>query len=351
MLITRAYARAGTVEGAIRKVSLLTCQRSAGRSAEPAWMTVDGLIWDKKFKHVFVESPQPKGSKIKLVALGAGESRHSDWFLALGDYLVLQPDRALYKEEDPNWLFPELQKTSSPGTTLGNYIKAVLPAERGGHKTYQKEHLVVHELPPGVTAGGLRPGACNELRAAMPSELAMHVTAHDFTSFAAYFEYIDCTRAGCMPGSVVLGGWEPFPWGQMGKGPVPPSIDVIKERGGRAGGNVDVDTLELCIDVLFRLDNASPPMLWQTSAALATPTASRPRACFQPSSRRCARRRRGTACAWWRGPRCSRWHGCSRRKAKGRAALTLFTWTAATWRRKFWATPSWPSPCSRWAAF
>ena len=218
MLITRAYARAGTVEGAIRKVSLLTCQRSAGRSAEPAWMTVDGLIWDKKFKHVFVESPQPKGSKIKLVALGAGESRHSDWFLALGDYLVLQPDRALYKEEDPNWLFPELQKTSSPGTTLGNYIKAVLPAERGGHKTYQKEHLVVHELPPGVTAGGLRPGACNELRAAMPSELAMHVTAHDFTSFAAYFEYIDCTRAGCMPGSVVLGGWEPFPWGQMGKG-------------------------------------------------------------------------------------------------------------------------------------
>ena len=86
----------------------------------------------------------------------------------------------------------------------------------------------------------------------MPSEIAMHLTAHDFTSFAAFFEYIDCTRAGCMPGSVVLGGWEPLPWGHMGKGPVPPSLTVLEESG------VNMEAIEMLIDVLFRLDSALP---------------------------------------------------------------------------------------------
>ena len=72
---------------------------------------------DKKFKHVFVEYPQPKGSKIKLAAFGAGVDRHSDWFVALADYLVLQPDRAIYSEDAPAWFLPALQKTGSPGTT------------------------------------------------------------------------------------------------------------------------------------------------------------------------------------------------------------------------------------------
>ena len=87
-----------------------------------AWTTWDGMQWDKKFKHVFVEYPQPKGSKIKLAAFGAGVDRHSDWFVALADYLVLQPDRAIYSEDAPAWFLPALQKTGSPGTTLGNFI-------------------------------------------------------------------------------------------------------------------------------------------------------------------------------------------------------------------------------------
>ena len=111
-----------------------------------------------------------------------------------------------------------------------------------------------------MTAGGLRPGACNELLAAMPAELAIHVSAHDLTKTSAFFEYIDCTRAGCMPGSVVLGGWEPFPWGHMGKGPVPPSISVLENMA------VDMEAVELCIDILFRLDSATAPVLWRQGA-------------------------------------------------------------------------------------
>ena len=256
-LIARSYARAGHSEGATRKLAIISTQRAAGRSSEVAWTTWDGMTWDKKFKHVFVEYPQPKGSKVKLAAFGAGVNRHSDWFVALADYLVLQPDRAIYSDDDPAWFLPVLQKTGSPGTTLGNFIKALLPADRGGHDSFQDARLVLPELPPGATAGGLRPGASNELRAAMPSELAMHITAHDFTSFSAFFEYIDCTRAGCMPGSVVLGGWEPFPWGHMGKGPVPPSLTVLQNMA------VDMEAVEMLIDILFRLDSATPPMLWR----------------------------------------------------------------------------------------
>lgn len=39
-------------------------------------------------------------------------------------------------------MFPDLQKTSSPGTTLGNYIKALLPADRGGNDRYQDDYLL-----------------------------------------------------------------------------------------------------------------------------------------------------------------------------------------------------------------
>ena len=173
----RSYAREAGAEAAMRKFNIISLQRAAGRSAETAWTTWDGLKWDPHFKHAFGEVPQPKGSKIKLVAFGAGVDRHADWFLALGDYLICQPDRAIYSEDKAAWVFPKLQRTSSPGTTMGNYIKALLPSDRGGHGDYQDERVVLPQLAPGVTAGGIRPGACNSLNAAMPGELAIHVTA------------------------------------------------------------------------------------------------------------------------------------------------------------------------------
>ena len=45
MRVNEAYSRAGTREAAARKLAILTCQRAAGRSAEPAWMSFDGCLW------------------------------------------------------------------------------------------------------------------------------------------------------------------------------------------------------------------------------------------------------------------------------------------------------------------
>lgn len=214
------------------------------------------MRWDPHFKHVFMEVPQPKKSKVKLVALGAGISRHADWFVTLGDYLALQPPTSgIYKEGSAAWVFPNLQLTGSPGTTMGNYIRALLPLDRGGHIKYQDERIVLHDLPPGANAGGIRPGACNQLVAAVPAEFAVNVTGHDLTKTSAFFEYVDSTRAGCMPGSIVLGGWEPLPHGRLGKGPVPPSLDVLENLA------VDMHKVSEAIDYLFTIDSASSPML------------------------------------------------------------------------------------------
>jgi len=151
MLITRSYSRVGNWEAALRAFAILTLQRTAGRSSETAWLTWEGMRWDPHFKHVFMEVPQPKKSKVKLVALGAGISRHADWFVTLGDYLALQPPTSgIYKEGSAAWVFPNLQLTGSPGTTMGNYIRALLPLDRGGHIKYQDEGIVLHDLPPGA---------------------------------------------------------------------------------------------------------------------------------------------------------------------------------------------------------
>lgn len=256
MLLQRSYARANTSQGAVRKFALLSSQRAAGRSSEIAWSTYANMQWDSHFKHVFVDIVQNKPAKLKLAAFGAGATRHADWFLAFGDYLVLQPNE-IYSEDQPNWLIPRLQETSAPGTTLTRWIQDVLPSKRGGHSNYQDKRLVLPQLPPGATAAGLRRGASNELVAAMPTALAVLVTGHDCKKLSAFFEYLDVSRAGLMPGSVVLGGW-PSGHGerlQMGKGPVPASLDALEELG------FDMAKIDGMIDTLFRLDTASPPML------------------------------------------------------------------------------------------
>ena len=256
MLLQRSYARANTSQGAVRKFALLSTQRAAGRSSEIAWSTYANMQWDSHFKHVFVSIVQKKSAKLKLAAFGAGATRHADWFLAFGDFLVLQPNE-IYSEDQPNWLIPRLQETSAPGTTLTRWIQDVLPSKRGGHSNYQDKRLVLPQLQPGVTAAGLRRGASNELAAAMPTALAIRVTGHECKGVSAFFEYLDVSRAGLMPGSVVLGGW-PSGHGerlQMGKGPVPASLDALEELG------FDMAKIDGMIDTLFRLDTASPPML------------------------------------------------------------------------------------------
>ena len=82
-----------------------------------------------------------------------------------------------------------------------------------------------------------------------------HTTGHELKNASALYEYVDASLALCMPGAIVLAGWPPLPWGQLGHGPEPPSIFALEEIG------VSREKLEYTIDILFNLDSASPPML------------------------------------------------------------------------------------------
>ncbi|KAK3272407.1 hypothetical protein CYMTET_19297 [Cymbomonas tetramitiformis] len=64
----------------------------------------------------------------------------------------------------------------------------------------------------------------------------------------------------CMPGAIVLAGWPALPWGQLGLGPVPPSLAALG-----SAMELDVQQLEDVIDVVYRLDDlTSPPEYLRT---------------------------------------------------------------------------------------
>jgi hypothetical protein len=87
----------------------------------------------------------------------------------------------------------------------------------------------------------------------MPAEIAVHTTGHYLTQLGSIFEYIDATRSLCQPGITVLSGFKPFPYGQLGKGPVPASLSSLEALG------VSLEVLDSIINVLYGLDSASPP--------------------------------------------------------------------------------------------
>lgn len=161
--------------------------------------------------------------------------------MALADYLVLQTGREAYDVHTAAWLFPELQKTKSPGTQIGNYIKALRPKVKG--------------LPDDANAAGLRPGVINMCSACMPAEFVCAITGQDMRPVSSMYQYLDATVPMCMPGARVLSGWPQPPWGQLGRGPVPASLECLAEIG------ISVADLDSVIDDLFRLDSAVAPQL------------------------------------------------------------------------------------------
>lgn len=65
----------------------------------------------------------------------------------------------------------------------------------------------------------------------MPAEIGVHTTGHDLTDLSALWEYVGARLALCMPGAITLSGFPSLPWGQLGKGPVPPSLRPLIEGG------------------------------------------------------------------------------------------------------------------------
>ena len=174
-------------------------------------------------------------------------------------FLILDCMHLRWKDDDPNWLIPALQKTNSPGKTVGDYIRAVLPEQDGGSPVFAE--VAVTGVPAHANAGGIRPGASNALTGAMPVEIAVQPTGHPLNGMGAIFEYVDCSRSNCMPSASLLAGWDIGPWwGHRSKGPVPPSLEAIIVVG------VDGHQLELATDYTFRLDSATPPVLWRKDA-------------------------------------------------------------------------------------
>jgi hypothetical protein len=97
----------------------------------------------------------------------------------------------------------------------------------------------------------------------------VHLGGHHLTAASALFEYVDASRTMAMPGAIVIAGrstvfwrcrdrfgtgWPALPWGHLGTGPRPPSLQSLEEAG------VDMAKLELMIDELFHFDSMSPPM-------------------------------------------------------------------------------------------
>lgn len=160
-LIIRALAKVGTREATLRALAILIALLSAGRSSEPAWASFERMEFDANFDCAFLEVWQTKVSKVKLVALPPGATRHECFALLLGDHLCF--GRPLPQDSDDrldmdivDWVIPELHHTRSPGTALGVWMKALLPGAAGA-KHYQS--VAIRDLPSDVCAGGIRPGA------------------------------------------------------------------------------------------------------------------------------------------------------------------------------------------------
>ena len=103
------YARCNTAEAAQRKFSVKSLWRSSGRATEPAFLSYEGLKWNKKFKLVVSESPQTKVSKTKLSAFCAGATRHSDWLIDFADVLVFDRGFTTYEPDCKTWIHKDLQ--------------------------------------------------------------------------------------------------------------------------------------------------------------------------------------------------------------------------------------------------
>ena len=254
-------------------MAVKTIWRAAGRAGEPGALNYNGLRWNELFLTPVIESPQSKPSKLKYVTFPAGIDRHADWLLDFGDQLVFQSREVdhvnmVYGPGETPWLLPSLQG-GNPGTKIADYIKGITPG--GLDRLYAT--FAVKNLPPNPTAAGIRPGAADTLACSVPAELAVHNTGHDLTGLsAALWNYLQSRIALCIPGAIVLAGWKGLPYGQMGHGPVHPTLQALIDVG------VSIESLEVLIDGLFafcdttlsklRVDGELRPMLHCTLATM-----------------------------------------------------------------------------------
>jgi hypothetical protein len=156
-------------DGHARKFSILSLWLVAGRSGEIGFLSYKKLDWDEELQCVHVEVAQMKTTKTKSLVFSAGANRHICWFIALGDRLATESRDTWYEaNEEYHWLFPDLTGTTTPGTRIGEYMKALFPHGVAGSSNKEYKDYVVESLPENVSAASIRAGAANKLHMHMP---------------------------------------------------------------------------------------------------------------------------------------------------------------------------------------
>ena len=198
---------------------------------------------------------QAKTLKMKPIAFVAGVSQYCCFFTAFGDDLVMNR-RPLSDDGVSDWLHPHLRENNSPGKKLlGFYMKALLPRDRGGLDKYAD--YAVADLPDGINAGGLRPGAVNALVPVMPAELLERLRAMIVMAPAR------CTRTWARPSPCLCPVLPPWPrsrrlfgvWGRLGFGPVHASLEALRESADSSR----FAAIDQLIIELFVIDSTYPP--------------------------------------------------------------------------------------------
>jgi hypothetical protein len=269
MAMVGAYASEGSPEAAMRKLAILCGWLAAGRASEVAHLVYAGLEWVPEFRIVTFEVPQSKPSKTKLVPFLAGAVENCDFYVALLDYLALSHKELWYPEDEAKpdappspgaWVFPKLHALKSPGTAMGQFMKALVPGV--GAKEYKD--FWVRGLRADVSMGATRPGVVNKLSMLMPAEIVAAMTDHELLRIGALFEYIDASLAMCMPGACVLAGHKAPPWGQLCVGPGAADLRWLLSETFKVGEQVlgvTDELLELWTNLLLRIDEARPPQM------------------------------------------------------------------------------------------
>jgi len=98
----------------------------------------------------------------------------------------------------------------------------------------------------------LSTGVVEALVLRVPDIFAAVKTGHDLTSVSAMYDYMGARLVLTIAGAVVLAGWPALPWGQLGPGAQPASLDALVVCA------VDLAQLMLVMDEIFNLHDESP---------------------------------------------------------------------------------------------
>ena len=228
-LIVEIYAHVGTLESAKRKFAVLDAWLGAGRSAEVAWQRWEQMSYDRHHHMVVSASPQSKTSQFKNIARISAATRYLDFYLQMSDVMIL----AGPGEFDGEWVHSILGAgSSSYGTVLGNFIKAVqLPGRTGALQRYapfvKKVCSERRNLPDHVNGASVRPGGINQMLQTMPAEIMCMSSGHELKHESACFEYAKNSPSVMVPGALMLAGHPPPQYGQLGMTSTPPDYRLL----------------------------------------------------------------------------------------------------------------------------